>query len=354
MSLDELVASEDNLNAWFADIDAAVAYVRDTQRSAESYKASMAGKLGALLKQAKDRQAEIAAQKPVDAVGNFKTAITDKASTEKSSSLASLAIDKRSMSAAQAVFDKAKNDAAPLSSAYASIVTQFTAYRATEATETAAYVTLAQQASQSTLATLPSVEQAVLAAAKDASSKPNDLALNAMKLSAQIQVFEISEQTEIAPYKDFMATHGAAMPDMTSSALRSLNAMLGYVQKRVARSDATATSLLNGLAMRKQALVILDAGQPLRDKVAQAELLKASTTFSDASNARVAALAEAPSASVTMKLPYLAKRYDQLTAFLQMQPLCDPSSSSWREAGCSSVRGNFSDAETYLKTTLPR
>jgi len=36
-----------------------------------------------------------------------------------------------------------------------------------------------------------------------------------------------------------------------------------------------------------------------------------------------------------------------------MQPLCDPASSSWREAGCASLRDNFEDAETYLKTTLP-
>jgi hypothetical protein len=35
-----------------------------------------------------------------------------------------------------------------------------------------------------------------------------------------------------------MATHGAATADMTSDALRSINAMLGYVQQRVKRSDA--------------------------------------------------------------------------------------------------------------------
>ena len=36
-----------------------------------------------------------------------------------------------------------------------------------------------------------------------------------------------------------------------------------------------------------------------------------------------------------------------------MQPLCDPASSSWREAGCASLRDNFDGAAVYLKTTLP-
>jgi hypothetical protein len=174
-----------------------------------------------------------------------------------------------------------------------------------------------------------------------------------MKLSAQIQAFELSSQSAIAPYKDLLATHGAALPDMTSGALRSLNAMLGYVQQRVARSDATATSLLDGIAMRKQALALLALGQPLRDKISQAEVLKAGATFNADVNAHVTSLAVAPPMSATMKLPYLAARYDELTRMLQWQPLCDPSSSSWREDGCSALRGNFSAARSYLKTTLP-
>jgi len=36
-----------------------------------------------------------------------------------------------------------------------------------------------------------------------------------------------------------------------------------------------------------------------------------------------------------------------------MQPLCDPASSSWREAGCTPLRDSFEGAATSLKTTLP-
>jgi alpha-beta hydrolase superfamily lysophospholipase len=86
-------------------------------------------------------------------------------------------------------------------------------------------------------------------------------------------------------------------------------------------------------------------------QVAQKKLLAAAQTFKDTSTARVDAAS--PSMSKTMSLPYLAHRYDQLTALLQMQPLCDPALSSWREAGCVSLRAKFSAAETERKTTLP-
>ena len=370
MTLDDLVTSPDNLRAWYADIDTLLAFVRDTKKNAESYKASMNGLMGHLLEEARDRQTALLAQPSIDAVGNFKTAVVDKANAEKSPIVASIANDKQAMTVVQAVFDLAKSKAASLSSAYTGVASQFTAYRATEAAETQAYVALAQQASQSTLVTLPDVEHAILLAGQAASAKPNDLSVAAMKLAAQIQVFDVDPELAFtAQQSDFLATHGAVRPDMTSSALRSLNAMLGYIQHRVARSDAVAASLLHGVATREQALLLLNEGsssakstgpygstpvsQAARDAIAQTLLLRASTTFSDAATSRLAAVAGDLPASKTLKLPYLARRYDQLTTLLQMEPLCDPSSSSWRESGCVLLRKNFSAAQASRMTDLP-
>jgi hypothetical protein len=267
VTIDEVVTSQDRLRDWFTNIDTVLTYVRDTQKNAESYKASLEGNLGILLKQSADRQAELLAQKPVDPVAGFKQAVSDKASAEKGPILAAIADDKQTMIAVQAIFDQAKTDVAPLSSAYAAVTSQFSAYRGTEASESATYAMLAQQASKSTLAALPAVEQAILVAAQAASAAPGDLSSKAMTLSAQIQAFEVASQAAIAPHADFLAAHGAALPDMTSSAMRSLNAMLGYVQQRIARSDATATSLLNGTDARHQALVVLGAGPGMSAKV---------------------------------------------------------------------------------------
>ena len=362
VTLDQLVESKDKLHAWYADIDTVLTYVRDTKRSAESYRASMAGVLGDRLKQANQRQAELLAQEPVDAIGDFKTALSDRASAEKSPIVAAIAGDKQTMTDVRAVLDKAKSDAAPLASAYTDVASKFTAYRATEAAETQAYTALAQQASQSTLATLPAIEQAILAAAQGASAKPSELSLSAMKLSAQVQAFADASEAALTPHADFLATHGAASPDTSSSALRSLNAMLGYIERRVARSDAVAVSLLQGTAMRAQALFLLgdssssakSAGASARDQIAQARLLQASAIFADDAKVRCAALAAALPKSTSLALPYLAPRYDQATALLQMEPLCDVSSSSWREAGCVSLRKSFSAAATARKTELPK
>ncbi len=354
VTLDEVVESPDRLDAWLADIDKVVMYLRDTKRNAESYKASLEGNLESLLRQATERQAAILAEMPVDAIGGFKTALVDKAGAEKDPLVAARAMDKQAMGAAQAVFDQERSEIGPLGATYADLVTAFADYRATEAAETATYALLSAQASEAAAEAIPDIEQAILSASLAASAKPNALRVSAMKLSAQIQVTEIASQKAIGPHQEFLATHGAALPDMTSGALRSITAMLGYVQQRVARSDATAIRLLEGAAMRAQTLTLLktkDAGARL--KIAQADLLKAGTTFQAGATARVAALSAAPEASKALRLPYLARRYDQITALLQMQPLCQPASSSWREAGCSALRGQFSAAAAYRETTLP-
>jgi hypothetical protein len=274
--------------------------------------------------------------------------------TEKSPLLAAIAADKRSMAAVRAVLDQARSDAAPLKARFASAAARFAAYRATEAAETAAYASLAQQASRSARGTIDGVEQAILAAAHEASRAPNDLATDVMALSAELQTFAVSTQEALALHADFLATHGAARPDMTSGALRSLNAMLGYVQRRVARSDATATSLLGGVAMRRQALVLLQTDQTTRAAAARARLRRASSTFSEGARARLDALGEASPASARLKLPYLTARAGQTKALLQLEPLCEATSSSWREGGCASLRAQFAAARSYLTTTLPR
>ena len=99
-------------------------YVRDTKKSAESYLASLGGNGGRLLDDANIRQRDLLAQKPAGAIATFKTALSDKASAEKSPALAALATDKQAMTAVQAIFEKARADIAPLASAYGGITMQ--------------------------------------------------------------------------------------------------------------------------------------------------------------------------------------------------------------------------------------
>src|SRR5690606_30359383 len=114
-------------------------------------------------------------------------------------------------------------------------------------------------ASKASLDALTPIEQFILKAGQDASAAPNDLMLEALKLSADLQQIALSSRQSLDPHVEFMTAHGASVPDMTSRALRSIDAMLGYMEKRVVRSDATAKNLIISVGMRRKALEILDA-----------------------------------------------------------------------------------------------
>lgn len=355
-TVDDVVSDGDEIRAWFRDIDKVTSHVRDTRGSAESYRASMGGQLGTLLLRGVARQGAILAEMGGDPTGSFKKALMDKAAAEKGPLVAELVSDKEAMAAAEAALAEVAADAAPLAAAYADIAAQLTAYRATEADETATYVAFSQQASAASLASLPGIEQAIVTAALDASGKPNALTTAAMKLIGQIQVFDTATGAALAPHEELLATHGVAMPDLTSSAMRSLNAMLGYVQQRVARSDATAAALLAGIAMRKAALALLGAPPPppAVDKIAKAGFAKATLAFQGDALALADPLSAPPAVSPKQKLPYLAARHDLAVRLLQLEPLCHGASSSWRAAACEALRNSIDRAGHEIKTALPR
>ncbi|WP_236644351.1 hypothetical protein [Sorangium cellulosum] len=284
--LDDLAANAAALRAWFDNIERAVAYVRDEQKNAESLRATLHGRLLGLLLQSRQRQEAILKEEPVRAADNFQQAMTDKASAEEEPLVAALAADKQAMAVVQAIFEQARSDAAPLQSRYAGVAARFAAYRATEAVETAAYAALSKQASRSDIDGLDGAEQAVLAAAREASRAPNELATEIMTLSAELQALAVSSGEAIAPHEEVLATHGAVVPDMTSGALRSLSAMLGYAQRRVARSDATATALLGGIALRRQALGVLEGDEGAREAIARSRIKRASEVFGERESAR--------------------------------------------------------------------
>ncbi|MDC0744030.1 hypothetical protein [Polyangium mundeleinium] len=350
VTLDELVRSRSKLHAWSAEIDEVLFYLRVNAGSAESYRASMDGRLGELLRQAKRRQRQILSEEPVDAIGNFKAALADKAKTEKDPLVAEIASDKQAMGAAWSVLDGAKEDASPLGAAYKNIVAEYSSYRATEAAETEAYEKLADDASTTTLDTIDDVEQTILSTAKAASAKPNDLVLHALELSAEILQFELTSEEAIAPHMEFMAEHGAAMPDMTSGAQRSIHAMLGYVEQRVKRSDRMATSLVMGLVLRRHALALLGAGPVAGEGVMASRRAKASAAFQADTGALLAQLDEAGATGNALASPDAAKHRRTLKTLLQLKPLCAEGLSSFREAACKPLRQRFAAMAAELET----
>ncbi|MRG95327.1 hypothetical protein [Polyangium spumosum] len=353
MTLDTLTSSPAEMEKWLGDIDETLGYVREMQRCAESYRASMAGRVRERLVSARIGQNQFLEQTPVDAVGLFEAALVSKANAEKEPLVAEIAADKLSMGAVQAVLDQVTLEVGPLSAAYATLVADFEAYRGTEPAESEAYTKFAADASKAALVELDGIEQSLLKTAQGASAAPQEMVLRAMKLSAEVAQFEVSSQEALAPHADFMTAHDAPNPDMTSSAQRSIHAMLGYVERRIRRSDRAAISLLFGITMRRQALQLLGESEAVRAQVVEAKVTKAEATFHESAEAQVLAFEKAPPLGVKLSIPYLAKRYDEVTAFLQMRPLCELPSTSWREKGCAAMRPHFKAAATYRATTLP-
>jgi hypothetical protein len=353
VDLRDVVSSPNLLNAWLDDVVNVTNYLRVTRGNAESYYASLSGILGENLLRARIVQEDIIAEKAVDPQGRVAQALLDKAAKETDPLKAKITADKQTMNDVKTIVDQAKVDSAPFASQYKTLVDDFVAYRATEGAETLLYTKWSHEVSGAGLDDLDAVENNIVEAAHAASAKPNELLVAGMKLSAQILQFETTAREALSPHADFMVGHGARVPDMSSGALRSIHAMLGYAQQRVARSDATAKGLLLGAEMRRRALQLLaTAPSPVRATTANALLANASTKFENAAHVRVDAVATT-SMSNNLGLPYLAKRYDEFAALSQMAPLCNATSSSWREAGCASMRPKFKDATQYLKVTLP-
>jgi len=350
--LSDVVSSPVLLGAWFDDMRAILDYLRITKGSAESYRATMAGKMDRDLERAMSVQSALRREKKVDPKEAISELLLQKAATEVDPVKAEVTADKQALGEMQVVIDKAKVDGAPFAAQYKTFVDDFLAYRATEAAETLLYSQWSHNISAASLAELSGIENEVVTLAQKASAKPNELLMSGMKLTAEILQFDKSAREALLPHETLLIENGARMPDLTSGALRSIHAMLAYAKLRVARSDATAKSLLLGSEMRGNALYLLaNADSPARTTIANALLSKAGTTFAQSAQAQVDAIKTAQMSK--LGVPYLAHRYDERAALLQMVPLCNAISSSWRETGCVSMRPKFKDAGTYMKVTLP-
>jgi hypothetical protein len=349
--LRDVVSSPILLDAWLDDGQAILDYVRVTKGSAESYRATMNGKMADDLRQARQLQGGLV-REPIDPVVFVQSEFFQNAIKGETAVNVKIWADKEALTEMQIVVEQAKFDGAPFATQYKTLVDDFLAYRATEAAETLLYTQWSHEISAATLAELPGVENEVVKVAQKASAKPNELLMSGMKLTAEILQFDKTTREALLPHETILIENGARMPDFSSSALRSVHAMLGYAQHRVARSDATGKSLLLGAAMRRNALQLLaNADSPARSTIANALLAKAGTTFAQSAQVQVDAIQTVQMSK--LGVPYLAPRYDEHAALLQMVSLCNATSSSWRETGCVSMRPKFKDAGMYLKVTLP-
>jgi hypothetical protein len=109
---DEWVARPGSLDAYLDTVQEVLDHVRVTQKNAESYQATMAGRLGRDLFLARMAQEKLIAERAVDPKERIQSALMAKAAPETDPLKAEVAADKQSMGDVQAIVDQAMVDAA--------------------------------------------------------------------------------------------------------------------------------------------------------------------------------------------------------------------------------------------------
>jgi len=122
IELKDVVANPYQLDAWLDDVRTLMDYLRVTQGNAESYHASLAGKLGDDLRRAREVQNGIIDGKTVDPGAVVATALAQKAIQETDPLKVEIAADKQTLGEVQALMDQAKVGAAPFAAQYTAIM----------------------------------------------------------------------------------------------------------------------------------------------------------------------------------------------------------------------------------------
>jgi hypothetical protein len=152
-----------------------------------------------------------------------------------------------------------------------------------------------------------------------------------------------------------MEAHGLAALDFSTRSDVTVDAMLGYAQERDGRVADAAARLLVQIQLRLHAQHANAASAAIRQQMAAAAHLAASTQFLATANARIAEINRVPQKSPRYRLSYLAPMQRDMVGFLQLEPSClaRGTTNPWMDAGCNALGVNFSKARQYLGTRLP-
>ena len=112
VDMGEVVASPFLLNEWLGDVQTVVDYLRITQRNAESYHASLSGKLGNDIREVSRAQNKIIHDKYVDPEKRVEQVLLDKAVNDTDASKAEVTAGKQSIGDMLAIVEQAKVDGA--------------------------------------------------------------------------------------------------------------------------------------------------------------------------------------------------------------------------------------------------
>ncbi|MBM7112135.1 hypothetical protein [Archangium primigenium] len=275
-----------------------------------------------------------------------------RATADKGAASAEAASQRERLAAFQRDFTAYKSAVDALQPEFSTTLTDFLAYRAQEAAVIARLQDLAQRASAADLNGIGPLQLELVALAREESARPQDVQLHARRLIQQLASIEETHLPRLVEHAEFLTQHTLSRPDLTRHSAEVLQSMGGYTDARYARVAAAVKKLLEGLRLRREALVVSQSDETTRQSLANAATLKASEDFLAEANARTQALWKLPPRSSKLKLFFLAQKHVDFESILQLEPVC-LNATPWMDSGCVALRRQFGSARGYLNTTLP-
>ena len=352
--LEALVADAAELNVWLEDMDKALRYVHDVKKNAESYRASLAGNAGQLLRETVELQKRLIANGQA-AIDHAVAAFRDKILNQGNPIVMQAQSDQWNITAIHQDVERAAAAAAEFQHSFDRIATDFKAHRESETTMVARWKKVADDAATADLETLAVLRVEAHDFSREESRRPNNIILEASRLAATLQKADELRPPSTRPesVRDFGTTKQLNEPDFVATAARSLDNMIAYCEQRRNVSNEIARKISDGITARRDALIALKADDATRATISDAKTLRASAVFLSEITARVSTLWGLPQNSTKQKLPFLAQRYEEADAFVSFAPICAPPVVGWREAGCNLFNRHMVGARTYLLTSLP-
>ncbi|WP_342378803.1 hypothetical protein NVS55_05315 [Myxococcus stipitatus] len=277
-----------------------------------------------------------------------------KAAEEGKTAQADLAHQRETVLEIQSLLDRHQESLQTHQAAYAALVAQFETYRTNEPILLARLNTLVQQASTATLATLPNVQLELVQLSRAEGIAPQQLQLEAFRLSRQLSRVHDELEAELEPHLDFMRAHNFARPKLADEPMEVLANIQAYADSRYVRTGDIVTKTLDGIRRRQTALMTLQADQATRQTIVQNTNLAASTQFLAETTARVTEVGKLPPRSTKLRLYFLAGKLQEHESILQLESVCAKAAATpWMGTGCNTLALQFSKSRNYVNTTLP-
>lgn len=248
-----------------------------------------------------------------------------------------------------------EEDLARVRPLYAEVAQRFTAYRDSEASAIGSLQAIATAASAAALPDMAGLKTQLAAISGDENRIPQQLIVDAERARWELAHIQAEYDRRVDPHQNVLASEGLPRLDHTTVPRQGMGRVVAYAENRIDRVNAAVTEILDGIARREEALVLVAADNATRDAARAAAGAHAEATFLDDITARVTAMWRTPPTSTGLRLPFLGERVAAMQSFLQLETLCAGGAelASWRAPGCLRVVNELPKVRRYLTQTAP-